>query len=277
MNPSSSAVRNTNTIEADMADPKYDAKTAEYLRDIGVPGSESATRIKKIPAKDMPSNTAGIPNLLVREMPALKNSNTSGFILDSNRIKDEMSNRTLQPNIFLSPEAHAHTLAHEAEHLLARQNAGFGTEPRDQFVKMLGKNSGTKQNSFLDGLKQSLPHLEEKYGIKNGYMNPKFIDQQGRVGLYEIFATLAGAESALNVDLTKDPELRKTMFKDKAVREAYNAVTGLRQTRLDPRDLPPYTVQPETNKEPGIIDKAKKLVGLAKGGYIETAGNKKLI
>jgi hypothetical protein len=164
---------------------------------------------------------------------------------------------------------------HEAEHVLARQNAGFGTETRDRFVEMLGKNSGSKQNSFLDGLKESLPHLEEKYGIKNGYMNPKFIDSQGRVGLYEIFATLAGAESQLGVDLTKDPELRKTMFKDKTVREAYNAVTGLRQTRLDPRDLPPYTVQPEN--EPGIIDKAKKLIGLADGGYIEHAGNKKLI
>ena len=260
-----------------MADPRYDAKTAEYLQDIGVPSTESATRVLKLPAKDMPSNTAGIPNLLVREMPALKNSNTSGFILDSNRIKDEMSNRALQPNIFVSPNRHDHTIAHEAEHVLARQNAGFGTETRDQFVKMLGKNSGTKQNSFLDGLKQSLPHLEEKYGIKNGYMDPKFIDSQGRVGLYEIFATLAGAESQLGVDLTRDPELRKTMFKDKAVREAYNAVTGLRQTRLDPRDLPPYTVQPETDKEPGIIDKAKKLIGLAKGGYIKHAGNKKLI
>lgn len=258
-----------------MADPKYDEKTAEYLQESGIPRSEAYSRVLKIPAKDLPSNTAGIPNLLARELPLLKGSNTSGFVLDSNRVKDEMSNRAMQPNIFLSPDRHEHTLAHETEHLLARQNAGFATEPRDLFVKMLGKNSGTKQNSFLEGLKESLPHLEEKYGIKNGYMNPKFIDSQGRVGLYEIFATLAGAESQLGVDLTKDPELRKTMFKDKTVREAYNAVTGLRQTRLDPRDLPPYTVQPEN--EPGIMDKAKKLLGFANGGYIDNAGNKKLI
>ena len=258
-----------------MADPKYDEKTAEYLQENGIPRSESYSRVLNIPAKELPSNTAGIPNLLAREMPLLKGSNTSGFMLDSNRVKDEMSNRAMQPNIFLSPDRHAHTLAHEAEHLLARQNAGFATETRDRFVEMLGKNSGTKQNSFLDGLKESLPHLEEKYGIKNGYMNPKFIDSQGRVGLYEIFATLAGAESQLGVDLTKDPELRKTMFKDKTVREAYNAVTGLRQTRLDPRDLPPYTRQPEN--EPGILDKAKKLMGFAEGGYIDNAGNKKLI
>ena len=261
-----------------MADPKYDEKTAEYLQNNGIPRSEAYTRVLKTPAKDLPPTTAGIPNLLLREMPLLKGSNTSGFMVDSNRIKDEMSNRGLQQNMFLSPDRHEHTIAHEAEHLLARQNAGFATEPRDIFVKMLGDKPSTRtmrQNSFLDGLAKSLPHLEEKYGIKNGYMNEKFIRQQGDVGLYEIFATLAGAESQLGVDLTKDPELRKTMFKDKAVREAYNAVTGLRQTRLDARDLPPYTVQPE--KEPGIIDKAKKLMGFASGGYIENAGNKKLI
>ena len=261
-----------------MADPKYDEKTAEYLQENGIPRSEAYSRVLKIPAKDLPTNTAGIPNLLAREMPLLKGSNTSGFMLDSNRVKDEMSNRALQPNIFLSPDRHEHTLAHETEHLLARQNAGFSTEPRDLFMKMLGEKpytQMTRRDDFLEGLKKSLPHLEEKYGIKNGYMNPKFIDQQGKVGLYEIFATLAGAESTLNVDLTKDPELRKTMFKDKKVREAYNAVTGLRQTRLDPRDLPPYTPQPEN--EPGIMDKAKKLLGFANGGYIDNAGNKKLI
>jgi hypothetical protein len=263
-----------------MAETRYDDKTREYLDNTGAPTAEASTRVKKIPSKDLPPTTAGIPNLLVREMPFLKNTNTNGFVLASNRLKDEMSNRALQPNIFVSPNQHDHTIAHETEHLLARQNAGFATEPRDRFVEMLGDKPSSRmarRDNFLKGLADSLPHLEEKYGIKNGYMNKDFIKQQGDVGLYEIFATLAGAESKLGVDLTKDPELRKTMFSDKRVREAYNAVTGLRQTRLDPRDLPPYTVQPETNNEPGIIDKAKKLMGFAEGGYIEHAGNKKLI
>jgi hypothetical protein len=82
-------------------------------------------------------------------------------------------------------------------------------------------------------------------------------------------------EQRHNVDLTKDPELRKTLFKDPAVRETYNAITGLRQTRLDPRDLPPHTRQPEN--EPGFMSKLKKLIGFADGGTVPHAGNNKLI
>ena len=83
--------------------------------------------------------------------------------------------------------------------------------------------------------------------------------------MYEQLASLAGYEAANNVDLTKDPVLRKTLFSDKDVRETYNAITGLRQTRLDARDLPTYTRQPE----PGITDKLKKLLGFASGGPVE--------
>lgn len=41
-----------------------------------------------------------------------------------------------------------------------------------------------------------------------------------------------------------DPEVRK-IFKTSAMRESYDAVTGLRQNRLDARDLPTYTRIPE--------------------------------
>ena len=107
-------------------------------------------------------------------------------------------------------------------------------------------------------------------------MTPEFLKKQGGVGMYEVLATLGGAESALGVDLTKDPVLRKTMFKDRDVREAYNAVTGLRQTRLDPRDIPPYT-RVEEPVEPGMMGKLKRMMGYAEGGYVENAGNTKLI
>ena len=78
------------------------------------------------------------------------------------------------------------------------------------------------------------------------------------------------------MDLTKDPVLRKTLFKNKEVRETYNAITGLRQTRLDARDLPPYTRQSEPT-EPGVIDKLRKMIGYANGGYVENAGTHKII
>jgi len=258
-----------------MATNQYDTTTKEWLMDSGAPHQEDATSLRES-KEPLPYTAAGIPNLLVRNMPVLKNSNTRAFVLSSNRIADENKNRGLQQNIFMKPGEGSHTTGHEIEHLLARQNAGFTTEPRDRFATMVGDpERKTVIPQFLNGLKQSLPYLEKKYGIgvDDHYMTPKFIDRQGNVGLHEIFATLAGAEAALNIDLTKDPELRKTMFKDKNVREAYNAVTGLRQTRLDARDLPPYTRIPE----PGMMDKVKKYLGFADGGDVENAGNRKLI
>ena len=258
-----------------MAKNQYDDTTRSWLKKAEVPYLESATTLRK--PEPMPYTEAGIPNLLVRDMPYLTDSNARGFVLGSNRIANENLNRGLQPNMFMQPSAGKQAVGHEMEHLLARQNAGFTTEPRDRFATMVGDPKFTTVvPEFLNGLKASLPHLKEKYGIEDGYMTPDFIDKKGSVGLYEIFATLAGAESALNVDLTKDPELRKTMFKDKNIREAYNAVTGLRQTRLDSKDLPPYTRIPEPT-EPGMLDKIKKYLGFAVGGYVENAGNKKLI
>lgn len=261
-----------------MADPKYDDRTRELLMRSRAPFMEQNAPVRKS-KEPLPYNTAGLPGLIVREMPFLEGKNTKAFVLDSNVVADEASNRAMQQNMFVNPKADAMTIAHEAEHLLARQNAGFASETRDIFNKLLEKSGTTPwkaRASFFNGLAESLPYLEKKYGIKNGYMDKDFIREQGDVGLYEIFATLAGAEAALGVDLTKDPELRKKMFKDKSVREAYNAVTGLRQTRLDPRDIPPYTRVPE-KESGGITDKLKSLLGLADGGYVEHAGNRKLI
>lgn len=228
----------------------------------------------------MPNTAAGLPGLAVQMDPSLLGSNTLGYIRSSNVIADKEKNQARPQTVFVSPENdRGHTVGHEVEHLLARQNTGFSQSTREKFDQLLS-DKWSKQvdlrNNFLEGLKESLPYLKEKYGIDDGYMTPEFIKQQGRVGMYEILATLGGAESALGVDLTKDPVLRKTMFKDRNVREAYNAVTGLRQTRLDPRDLPPYT-RVEEPVEPGMMGKLKRMMGYAEGGYVENAGNTKLI
>lgn len=262
-----------------MAGPKYDDATTMHLMRNRLPFTERDTTVRKS-KEPLPYTTAGVPGLLVRDMPYLQGRNTKGFVLASPAVKEEMANRTLQPNVFVSPDQGASTIAHETEHLLARQNLGFPQLTRDKFEELVGdsfKGRTKAVNSFLGGLQESLPYLQKKYGIKNAYMDPEFIKEEGRTGLYEIFATLAGAESSLGVDLTKDPELRKTLFKDRNVREAYNAVTGLRQTRTDARDLPSYTRLPEKEEKTGTVDKLKKLIGFANGGRVDNAGNTKLI
>ena len=226
----------------------------------------------------MPNTTAGLPGLAVKMDPSLLGTGTMGYIKSSNVIAKQKENQARPQTVFVNPEDpnQKDTVGHEIEHLLSRQNTGFSQTTRDTFQDLLGPKPFRDTQQFLDGLKESLPYLKEKYGVEDAYMTPEFLDKQGRVGLYEILATLGGVESSQGVDLTKDPVLRKTMFKHRNVREAYNAVTGLRQTRLDPRDIPPYTVQPE-KAEPGVMGKLKNMMGYANGGFVvkPVAGGKK--
>jgi hypothetical protein len=115
------------------------------------------------------------------------------------------------------------------------------------------------------------PYLEKTYGTESAYFRPNMLAFQERAGkgpvlLFEQFAELAAIEQATGKDLTKDPELRKTIFKDKKVREVYNSLTGLRQTRLDARDLSPYTPIPE--KPEGVMGFIRDKLGFKDGGEV---------
>jgi len=251
-----------------------DPRTIAQLREEGI--DPSRLKERKTSAKDTPYTTAGLPALQVLEAPELQNTNTRGFMLGSNRVSNFDKNRAQAQAVFLRPDADKDTIAHEQEHLLARQGLGTAAMINEKFDELLGKKNlaaiAARQNFVKDAV-GAAGHLKEKYGIDNAYFDPSML-KQGGTALYEQLASLAGYEAANNVDLTKDPVLRKTLFKDKDVRETYNAITGLRQTRLDARDLPSYTRQPEPS-EPGMVDKLKKLIGYANGGYVASAGNKK--
>lgn len=256
---------------------EYDLETYKMLRRAGVDPRPVAPA--KIPSGQLPYTSAGLPGLMIRHLPELEHTNTLAFVLDSPVIGREMLNRGLQQNIFARPTADAATYGHEIEHLLARQNLGSSLAVREKFTELLGNTFSERlrnQNSFLTGLEKALPYLKEKYGVDDAYMTSKFIQSQGQVGLNELLSTLGGIESAHNVDLTKDPELRKTVFSSRPVREAYSAVTGLRQTRLDPRDIAPYT-KIEEPVEPGVMNKIKRMLGYSFGGHVPHAGNKKLL
>jgi len=263
----------------------YDPATSRALLRSGI--SAQPVPPSKVAPRELPYSAAGLPGLMIRELPEFQGSNVSGFVTSDPRIAEEMRNRGMQQNVFVSPKPALSTIGHELEHLLARQNLGSPVLVREEFYDLLGRNHREKSanvRSFLTGLEQSLPYIKEKYGVSNAYLTPEFIKEQGSVGLYELLATLGGIESSKNVDLTTDPELRKTLFSSPAVRQAYGAVTGLRQTRLDPRDIPPYTKiadypadKKDTAQEPGVINKLKRLLGYASGGHVPDAGNQKLI
>lgn len=220
----------------------------------------------------LPPNALGIPQLLMYDVPVLDRSNTTGFVMPKEKPGEA-------DRMFLAPKTGAGTISHEAEHLLAQRGLGDASSINSKFDELIGDKKAPM--AFVNAAVEAGPYLEEKYGLKNAYFTPKMVSFQGARApnlLYEQLASLASIEQTMGVDLTKDPVLRKTLFKDKNVRETYNAITGLRQTRTDPKDLPSYTRQPEKPEpELGMVGKVKKLIGFAEGGTVPEAGNTKLI
>lgn len=251
-----------------------DPRTLEQLRSEGI--SPEDLQPRDVPQADRPYTSAGLPSLQVMNSPQLKGTNVSGFVLGSNKISNFDKNRAQAQAVFLSPDAGKNVLAHEQEHLLARQGLGTGAMLNKKFDELMGGKNDSARQQFVRDAVSAADYLKSKYGINDAYFSPSML-RQGGTAMYEQLATLAGYEAANNVDLTKDPVLRKTLFKNKDVRETYNAITGLRQTRLDAKDLPPYTRQPEAPEPPapGMINKLKQLIGYANGGSVANAGNKK--
>jgi hypothetical protein len=227
---------------------------------------EAMTRVR--PPLELNPSAAGLPGLMMYNDPSLPGTGTAGYVMVGD---DNAKNPAMAQAMFLNPKDgnKADTIAHETEHLLARQNLGRGSNINTKFDELIGDN-GLKRIQFVQKAVQVAPYLKEKYGLESAYFQPEMVEFQGRRAknlLYEQLASLAALEQRHKIDLTKDPELRKTLFARPDVRETYNALTGLRQTRLDPRDLPPHTRVPE----PGMLDAIKGVFKRADGGMVYRA------
>jgi hypothetical protein len=247
---------------------KLDRETMDMLRRQGT-SPASLTRVA--PPADISSSAAGLPGLMLLADPRIDNTNAYGYVLDSS---DDKKNFGMAQAMFLNKsrsEDYPDTIAHETEHLLARQNLGSAANINSKFDELIG-NKGISRLNFVRDAVKAAPYLKEKYDLQSSYLDPKMFEYQSKFGLgknllYEQLASLAALEQRHKIDLTKDPELRKTLFARPDVRETYNALTGLRQTRLDPRDLPPHTRVPE----PGMLDAIKGVFKRADGGMVYRA------
>jgi hypothetical protein len=179
------------------------------------------------------------------------------------------------------------TLAHEMEHALEFQGASRqGESINSLWDSMVNQNTSGNRLDVAKRIIEHAPYLQKNWGldpasINDGYFSKKAIDKYGnRVQnlLNEHFATLSALEQNNNKRLTDDPYVRENILTTPNQRAAYNALTGLRQSRLDAKDLPPYTMQPDKN-DPTMTEKVKKMLGLAKGGTTDKPlqGNQKLI
>ena len=218
-----------------------------------------------ITSKMPPTLTAGVPGAQVYSSNDMSPTE-AGFIL---RYPNEKDRGNMTDAMFLGSRSMRGdqgkidlTIGHEAEHLLARRQmpAESGASGLNSVFDELVGDDGRSRSRFVYNAVKVAPYLKEKYGVSDAYFSPRMVKFQGELApnlFYEQAATLAGVESTQGVDLTKDPVLRDTLFADQNVREAYNAVTGLRQTRLDAKDIRPYTRISE-KPEPSFLEKLKK-------------------
>jgi len=268
--------------------PGIDYHTFNMLIKAGINPSQLATS-PDVPTAGMPISSFGVPGMKAYFAREMNGTNVGGMVF-GNPSKDTTTGiAALAPDtMFLSsglrdkPSQLQNAYAHETEHLMAKRGLGRATAINTRFDEQVNAGAAPTTGAraaFVNAAVAAYPYLKEKYGMTSGYFTPKMVALQGSRApnlLYEQLAELSAIEQTQGVDLTKDPVLRKTLFKDKAVRETYNALTGLRQTRLDSKDLPPHTRQPEQGSG-GVIDTLKRLFNFANGGYVPEAKNTRFI
>ena len=96
-------------------------------------GTAAHLRPMAIPQNAPPTVTAGIPGLKMYEDPFLEKTNSRGYMIDIGpRTTDAMF---LKPNL-QNPERGVATMAHEAEHLLAKRQLDSAGNINQMFDKL---------------------------------------------------------------------------------------------------------------------------------------------
>ena len=156
----------------------------------------------------------------------------------------------------LSPQRDEETKLHELEHSLTFRGGDPLGRPKISKVDnnyqayyMLGDWRPMAQ--FTKTMVDNREKLEQFFGrpLDNAYFKPETLEvvkkQHGDTSALfdEQLASLSALEQITGKSLTRDPEMKK-LFPNVKVMSVYDALTGPRQTRMDPRDLPPSTPQP---------------------------------
>jgi hypothetical protein len=208
------------------------------------------------PSKRYPTVDAAIPNLRARGYKGM--TGTRGFM----REKDENDMVFVNTDKYGTDKERDFTLLHEAEHVLQKKGLDSPSKINSEFDKVVGDDgSSRRQMTRALTTPDVREHLKKNWGITDSYFDPKMYEIQGSRAknlLYEQFASMAAAENQKGVeaDMTKDPFLRKHVFDTAAKREAFRAMVGLRQTRLDAKDLKPYTRVKEKEDTRSVGEKA---------------------
>jgi len=238
------------------------------LREVGFSLDMLDTRAKILGAK--PYTQAGAASLKGEAVSPVLGKDTFAATV---KMPDEVSSDSYVVYNPSDPNP-SMTRAHEMEHVLANQGLGRAAKLNSLWDELSGakNNPEVGRGAVVQRLVEHAPYLAKNWGLDAGSADAGYFSKQVLESdrphnyLYEQLATLSALEQAKNKRLTDDPYVRKHILKTPAERETFDALTGLRQTRLDAKDLPPYTRQPE--KELSTLQKLKSMAGFAKGGSV---------
>lgn len=237
--------------------PRGEASQLNELNDIGV----DLARLEA--AKEGPTDPytkAGVVGLLDYTTPQMQDASILGLSVPA---KNKPPMVVRRPNDF-------HTQAHEYEHALMQQSGRTSRDFVHEFIRELnakGRNGDVDVANIVNGLIQNKDHLVKNWGLPQVMADESYFGKgaAGRTSarlLPEMFASLSALEQQTGKRLVDDPVIREKVLNTPEKRAAYDAFTGLRQTRLDARDLPPYTLQAE--KSLSFIDRVKELLSKTK-------------
>lgn len=161
--------------------------------------------------------------------------------------------RLMPQTVFINKEARPglHTkyqqmMPHEFEHVLQNDVDARYKQNKSNWTNEIIKMSGMSASDLVNILSKSGKNKTLFEHLKSLGMTPSPYLGNASNGFYDLseqFADLSALETRYNKDLTKDPIVRKEFFNNnERLIQTYKASTGLRQQRLDAKDLPPMTL-----------------------------------
>jgi hypothetical protein len=234
-------------------------------------------KLEQISPETLPYTRFGLDdrNQGIASLPPLAGKTLGGFTTWDKNIPGSSF-------IAIGPDKES-TPAHEIEHALEKQS---GANLNSEWDRLVRSDSFTfkpedRRPHVVDRMLEHSDYLQKHWGVdpNSSYFGKDAKERYGNTYahlLNEQLASIVPWELKHNKKFTDDPYVRENILTTPAQRETYNALTGLRQSRLDAKDLPPYTRQPEKGKpapEPGVLDKlyygVKSKLGYKSGGFID--------
>ena len=201
---------------------------------------ETRTPAYRKPSELSAYMSAVVPGLKVQreKMPIGALGEVSSAVPDTMKVKSTLTGGLSEA-----------TQLHEMEHVL-KNRAVQGAPDKEKidndvrFDRLYGDESGKTRREMVDTFIKNKAKIEKFFGRRlDDYFNAETKKEAGRnfgAMFEEQIATISALEQITGKSITKGmPDL----FPNDKAAAVYDAITGLRQTRLDAKDLPPYTPQ----------------------------------